>query len=57
MGQGVTHTAGQGGGERDILGARRAGIDAVLVDTLGRYPGSIDCVRISRLSELLDLLP
>jgi len=40
----------------DVLGARRAGMDAVLVDTLGRYPGPIDCPRISRLAELLDLL-
>lgn len=40
----------------DVLGARRAGMDAVLVDTLGRYPGPIDCPRVSRLAELLDLL-
>lgn len=41
----------------DVLGARRAGLDAVLLDTLGRYPGSIDCPRIGRLRELLDLVP
>ena len=41
----------------DVLGARRAGLDAVLLDTLGRYPGNIDCPRISRLGELLDLVP
>ena len=41
----------------DILGARRAGLDAVLLDTLGRYPGNIDCPRISRIAELLDLVP
>jgi putative hydrolase of the HAD superfamily len=41
----------------DVLGARRAGLDAVLIDTLGRYPGNIDCRRISRLGELLDWLP
>lgn len=40
----------------DVLGARGAGLAAVLVDTLGRYPGSIDCPRISRLAELLDLI-
>jgi HAD superfamily hydrolase (TIGR01509 family) len=40
----------------DVLGARRAGMDAVLVDTLDRYPGHIDCPRISRLVELLDLV-
>lgn len=41
----------------DVLGARRAGLTSVLLDTLGRYPGNIDCPRISRLSELLDLVP
>ncbi len=41
----------------DVLGARGAGLHAVLVDTLSRYPGTIDCPRISRLAELLDLLP
>jgi putative hydrolase of the HAD superfamily len=41
----------------DIIGARRAGLDAILIDTLGRYPGDIDCRRISGLSELLELLP
>jgi FMN phosphatase YigB (HAD superfamily) len=41
----------------DVLGARRAGLDAVLIDTLGRYPGAVDCARISRLADLLDLLP
>jgi HAD superfamily hydrolase (TIGR01509 family) len=41
----------------DILGARAAGLAAVLVDTLGRYPGNLDCRRISRIAELLDLVP
>jgi putative hydrolase of the HAD superfamily len=41
----------------DVQGARGAGLGAVLVDSLGRYPGAIDCPRISRLGELLDLLP
>jgi putative hydrolase of the HAD superfamily len=41
----------------DVLGARRAGLDAVLIDTLGRYPGGVDCQRIRRLAELLDLVP
>ncbi|MBI1818560.1 MAG: HAD-IA family hydrolase [Deltaproteobacteria bacterium] len=41
----------------DVLGARKAGLDAVLVDTLDRYPGRVDCPRIKELSELLRLLP
>ncbi len=40
----------------DVLGARRAGIRGVLMDRLGRYPGAVDCPRISRLAELIDLL-
>jgi putative hydrolase of the HAD superfamily len=40
----------------DVLGARRAGLRAVLMDTLSRYPGAGDCPRISRLGELIDLL-
>jgi putative hydrolase of the HAD superfamily len=42
--------------EIDIVGARRAGMDAVLIDPLGRYEGDIDCRRISRLAELLALI-
>jgi putative hydrolase of the HAD superfamily len=41
----------------DVLGARRAGLEAVLLDPLGRYPGAVDCERIAGLRELLDLLP
>jgi HAD superfamily hydrolase (TIGR01549 family) len=41
----------------DVLGARRAGLDAVLLDTLACYPGDVDCPRIGGLGELLDLLP
>jgi putative hydrolase of the HAD superfamily len=41
----------------DVLGARRAGLDAVLLDPLGRYPNDPDCPRITALSELLELLP
>ena len=40
----------------DVLGARRAGLEAVLLDTLGGYPGNLDCPRIARLGELLGLL-
>jgi putative hydrolase of the HAD superfamily len=40
----------------DVVGARRAGLEAVLLDTLGRYPGGVDCRRIRALSELLELL-
>ncbi len=29
----------------DVVGARRAGVDGVLIDTLDRYPGRIDCPR------------
>ncbi len=41
----------------DVVGARRAGLEAVLLDTLGRYPGKIDCRCIGKLSDLLDMLP
>jgi putative hydrolase of the HAD superfamily len=41
----------------DVVGARLAGLDAVLLDTLGRYPGKIDCRRIAKLGDLLDMLP
>ena len=41
--------------EIDVRGARNAGIDPVLIDPLGLY-GEVDCPRISRLAELLDLL-
>jgi len=41
----------------DVRGARSAGMAAVLLDPLGAYPGPIDCPRVQRLVELLDLLP
>jgi len=41
----------------DVCGARGAGLTAVLLDPLGRYPGTVDCPRIRGLAELLDLLP
>jgi putative hydrolase of the HAD superfamily len=40
----------------DVLGARRAGLAAALIDPLGGYPGAVDCPRIRRLADLLDLL-
>lgn len=40
--------------EIDVRGARDAGMDAVLIDPLSRY-GAVDCRRIARLPELLDL--
>jgi putative hydrolase of the HAD superfamily len=40
----------------DVLGARRAGIEAVLMDPLGRYDAPPDCPRIRTLTELLTLL-
>lgn len=43
--------------EIDIVGARNAGMDAVLMDPLGLYEGTIDCRRISCLNELLALDP
>lgn len=40
----------------DIAGARRAGLrDAILVDAAGLY-GDADCLRVSRLSEVADLV-
>lgn len=41
--------------EIDVVGARRAGMDAVLIDPLSRY-GEVDCRRIAHLRELLDLV-
>ena len=42
--------------EIDVQGARGAGITPILLDPLGGY-GEVDCLRIDRLSRLLDLLP
>ncbi len=42
--------------EIDILGARNAGMTGVLLDPLGRY-APVDCLRITTLSRLLELLP
>lgn len=41
--------------EIDVRGARNAGLTPVLMDPLGLY-GEVDCPRIARLAELLDLL-
>jgi putative hydrolase of the HAD superfamily len=40
----------------DVLGARRAGIEAILMDPLARYDAPDDCPRISKLVDLLALL-
>lgn len=40
----------------DILGARRAGMEAVLLDPLACYPGNPDCRRVLRLGELVELV-
>ena len=40
----------------DVLGARAAGIEGVLMDPLGRYEAPGDCPRIRTLAELLPLL-
>lgn len=41
--------------EIDVVGARNAGMDAVLIDQLALY-GDVDCRRIAHLGELLDLV-
>ena len=41
----------------DVQGARAAGLDAILIDALGCYPGDVDCRRIARLADLLPILP
>ena len=41
--------------EIDVRGARNVGMDAVLIDPLSMY-GEVDCRRISRLSELLEVV-
>ena len=40
----------------DVLGARRAGIEGVLMDPVGCYEAPPDCPRIRTLAELLPLL-
>jgi putative hydrolase of the HAD superfamily len=40
----------------DVVGARAAGLQPVLIDPVGAYP-EVDCPRIERLSDLLDRLP
>jgi putative hydrolase of the HAD superfamily len=42
--------------EIDVVGARNAGITALLLDPLGLY-GTVDCERIDSLARLLDILP
>ena len=42
--------------EIDVVGARSAGLTALLLDPLGLYE-AVDCERIERLGQLLDLLP
>lgn len=41
----------------DILGARAAGIQGILLDRTGRHQSKLDCPRITSLSELPALLP
>ncbi len=41
----------------DVRGARGAGLAAILMDPIGRYPTPVDCARIRALDELLTLLP
>ena len=40
----------------DVLGARAAGMESVLMDPLGRYDAPTDCPRIRTLGDLLKLL-
>jgi putative hydrolase of the HAD superfamily len=40
----------------DVVGARAAGLAPVLIDSAGAYP-EVDCLRIERLSDLLDQIP
>lgn len=40
----------------DVVGARRAGLDAILLDPVGAWP-ALDCVKIKDLSEVPGLLP
>jgi putative hydrolase of the HAD superfamily len=42
--------------EIDVVGARNAGLAALLLDPLGLYDG-VDCQRIDRIGRLLELLP
>src|SRR5262245_35418794 len=42
--------------EIDVQGARRAGMFPILLDPQGGY-GPVDCARIERLADLLELLP
>lgn len=41
----------------DVVGARGAGMHPVLIDTLTGYLTPVDCPRVTRLVEPLDLLP
>ncbi len=40
----------------DVVGARNAGLDAILLDPLGAWP-VLDCVKVKDLSEVPPLLP
>ena len=40
----------------DVLGARRAGIDGILMDPLSRYDVPADCPKIRTLTDLLSLV-
>ena len=42
--------------ERDIVGARRVGINAVLIDRYDLFPGITDCPRIKSLNQVFDYL-
>jgi len=40
----------------DVVGARRAGLEAILLDPVGAWP-PLDCSKIAALGEVADLLP
>jgi putative hydrolase of the HAD superfamily len=42
--------------ERDVLGARKAGMNAVLIDRYDIFPDITDCPRISNLYQLIEYL-
>jgi len=42
--------------ERDIVGARRMGINAILIDRYDLFPGITDCPRIKSLHQVFDYL-
>lgn len=40
----------------DIVSSRQAGLTPILIDRTGKYPSGTDCLKISRLTQLLKVL-